>query len=102
MRKPTLLALSAALILAVWASPTLAQAAPAAAPAPAVAAPAPAAVSAVAAPVAPTFALAGLASGASTCSATAPFPAPSVLCPYCPPGYVQCGYPFCRCCKGGL
>src|SRR5436853_117916 len=41
MRKPTLLALSVALILAVWASPTLAQAAPAAAPAPAVVAPAP-------------------------------------------------------------
>jgi len=102
MRRSTLLSLlSLALVLALWAAPALAQAAPApGASAPAVAipvAPAPA----LAAPAAPLFALSSPSSGA-TCAATAPFAAPAIFCPYCPPGYSSCGYPFCRCCKGNL
>lgn len=103
MRRPTLFTLlSLTLILALWAAPSFAQAAPAhAAPAPAIAAPA-APAPAVAAPVAPAFALAGLATGASTCAATAPFLAPAIFCPHCPPGYTLCG-PICHCCNtGGL
>ena len=40
----------------------------------------------------------------ATMTSAAPRPArtvnPKILCPFCPPGYVSTGPPFCRCIKG--
>jgi hypothetical protein len=103
MRRPTLLVLlSAALILACWASPSLAQTAPAgAAKAPTAASQAKPLAAPGSATTPDGYALARVLSGASTCAAaTSPLPDPAIFCPHCPPGYVYC-QPFCRCCKGG-
>lgn len=101
MKRTTLLVLlSVAMILAGWAMPSLAQA-PAAGLAKA-------AVHSVKAPAAPSgatapadYAFARVLAPETACSAAvSPLPAPAILCPHCPPGYVSCGYPFCRCCGG--
>jgi hypothetical protein len=92
MRRPTLLFL--ALILALWAAPSFAQAAPAG---PAVAPAArPAALPDGSAAL---FLSAVLASPVTCPAASSPLPEPQIQCFRCPVGLVSCGLPTCRCCR---
>lgn len=103
-RHPRSLALlSVVLILASWAIPRFAQAAPAAGAKAA-------AESLQAAPLAafqatagePALAWLSPTTGARSTAAAAPLAEPALIsCPLCRPSWIQCGvYPRCKCCPG--
>lgn len=102
-RHPRSLALlSVVLILASWAIPSFAQAAPAAGAKAAVQSLQAAPLAALQATAEPALAWLSPTAGARSTAAAAPLAEPAVLtCPFCRPSWIQCGiYPRCKCCPG--